>query len=126
MVAAGHFLIGQIPERSVSAKNIFHAKVQIGKPGVSLTMDILGSLVVICLAIVVAVIIYYLLEDILTLVVNAVVGVVVLFLLNLFHVMSLVGASDLPIDWITVLVSAIGGLVGVIIIVVLHLAGVVL
>ena len=73
-----------------------------------------------------AVIIYYLLKDVLTLVVNAVVGVIVLFLLNLFHVMSLFGASDLPIDWITVLVSAIGGLVGVIIVVILHLAGVVL
>jgi hypothetical protein len=125
-VAERHRFPGQIPERTVSAKNIFHTKVLIGKPGVSLTMDILGSLVVISLAIVVAIVIYYVLEDILTLVVNAVVGVIVLFLLNLFHVMSLVGASDLPIDWITVLVSAIGGLVGVIIIVVLHLAGVVL
>jgi len=89
-------------------------------------MDIPGSLVVIALAIVVAVIIYYLLEDILTLVVNAIVGVIVLFLVNLFHVMRLAGASDLPIDWITVLVSAIGGLAGVAIVVVLHLAGVVL
>jgi inhibitor of the pro-sigma K processing machinery len=89
-------------------------------------MDMLGSLVIIALALVVAGIIYYLLEDILTLVVNAIVGVIVLFLLNLFHVMRLVGASDLPIDWITVLVSAIGGLAGVVIVVVLHLAGVVL
>ena len=89
-------------------------------------MDILASLVVISLAIVVAIIIYYLLEDVFTLVVNAIVGVIVLFLLNLFHVMSLVGASDLPIDWITILVSAIGGLVGVVIVVILHLAGVVL
>jgi hypothetical protein len=87
-------------------------------------MDILGSAFVIALAVVVAIIIYYLLEDVLTLVVNAVVGVIVLFLLNLFHVMNLVGASDLPIDWITVLVSAIGGLAGVVIVVILHLAGV--
>jgi hypothetical protein len=87
-------------------------------------MDMLGSAFVIALAVVVAIIIYYLLEDVLTLVVNAVVGVIVLFLLNLFHVMNLVGASDLPIDWITVLVSAIGGLAGVVIVVILHLAGV--
>jgi hypothetical protein len=40
--------------------------------------------------------------------------------------MSLFGASDIPIDWITILVSAIGGLVGVIIVIILHLAGVVL
>jgi hypothetical protein len=40
--------------------------------------------------------------------------------------MGIFGASDIPIDWITVLVSAIGGLVGVIIVIILHLAGVVL
>jgi hypothetical protein len=40
--------------------------------------------------------------------------------------MSLFGAPDLPIDWITILISAIGGLVGVIIVIILHLVGVVL
>jgi hypothetical protein len=89
-------------------------------------MDILSSLVVISLAILVAILINYILKNVLALVVNAIAGVIVLFLLNLFHVMSLFGASDIPIDWITVLVSAIGGLVGVIIVIVLHLAGVVL
>jgi hypothetical protein len=93
---------------------------------VSLTMDILVSASVIILAIAVAVILYYVLKNVIALIVNAVVGVILLFVLNLFHVMTLAGASDLPINGITVLVSAIGGLVGVIIIVVLHLAGVVL
>lgn len=110
----------------VSAKIVFRTKILIGQSLVSLTMDILASAFVIILAIAVAVIIYYLLKNVMVLIVNAVVGVIVLFLLNLFHVMSLAGASDLPIDWITVLVSAIGGLVGVIIVIVLHLAGVVL
>jgi hypothetical protein len=89
-------------------------------------MDLLGSVVSIILAIVVVVILYYLLKSVAALVINAVVGVIVLFLLNLFHVMSLFGASDIPIDLITILVSAIGGLAGVVIVVVLHLAGVVL
>jgi len=40
--------------------------------------------------------------------------------------MGLFGAPDIPIDWVTVLVSAIGGLVGVIIVVILHLAGIAL
>jgi hypothetical protein len=131
-VRTGRFLpgnplvAGSIPERMLCAKNIFHTNALIGRPPVSLTMDILVSAFVIILAIAVAVILYYILKSIIALVVNAIVGVIVLFVLNLFHVMSLAGASDLPIDWITVLVSAIGGLVGVIIIVVLHLAGVVL
>ncbi|MBN1193832.1 MAG: pro-sigmaK processing inhibitor BofA family protein [Methanomicrobiaceae archaeon] len=32
---------------------------------------------------------------------------------------------DIPIDWITILVSAIGGLVGVVIVILHHLIGVV-
>jgi hypothetical protein len=108
------------------ARIIFRTKLLIGKSMVSLIMDILGSVVGIILAIVVAVIIYFLLKNVIALVVNAIVGVIVLFLLNLFHIMSLFGASDLPIDWITILVSAIGGFVGVVIVVILHLAGVVL
>jgi len=89
-------------------------------------MDILGSLVGIILALVVAIILWYLLKKFVALVINAVVGIILLFLINLFHGMSLFGAPDLPIDWITVLISAIGGLVGVIIVILLHLAGVVL
>ena len=89
-------------------------------------MDILGSVAGIILAIVVAIIIYFLLKKVVALVINAVVGIILLFLLNLFHVMGLFGAPDLPIDWITILISAIGGLAGVIIVIILHLAGVVL
>ncbi len=89
-------------------------------------MDIVGSIGVIILAIIVAVVIYYLLKKFVALVINAIVGIIVLFLLNVFHVMAWFGAPDIPIDWITVLVSAIGGLVGVIIVIILHLAGVAL
>jgi len=113
-------------ERRVSPKFMFHAKVLVGNRRYVLTMDILGSAAGIILAIVVAVIIYFVLRKFVALIINAIVGIILLFLLNVFHVMGLFGASDLPIDWITVLVSAIGGLVGVIIVVILHLAGVVL
>jgi hypothetical protein len=89
-------------------------------------MDILGSVVGIILAIVVAIILYHILKQVVALVINAVLGIIVLFLLNLFHGMGLFGAPDIPIDFITILISAIGGLAGVIIVIVLHLAGVVL
>jgi hypothetical protein len=89
-------------------------------------MDILGAGVGIILAIVVAILLYYLVKQFVALVINAVVGIINLFLLNVFHVMGMFGAPDLPINWVTILISAIGGLVGVIIVIVLHLAGVVL
>jgi hypothetical protein len=107
------------------AKFIFHTKLIIRESRVTLIMDFLG-VVGIILAIAVAIIIFYLLKTVIALVVNAIVGIVVLFLLNLFDIMSLFGAPDIPIDWITILISAIGGLVGVVIVVILHLSGVAL
>jgi len=78
------------------------------------------------LAIVAAIILYFLFKNFTHLIVNAIVGIVILFLINAFHVMGLFGASDVPIDWITVIISAIGGIFGVIIVIALHLLGVAL
>jgi hypothetical protein len=52
------------------------------------------------------------------LIVNGIIGVVLLFLTNL------VLADDIPINVITVLICAIGGVIGWLIILVLHLLGV--
>ena len=52
------------------------------------------------------------------LIVNGIIGVVLLFLTNL------VLADDIPLNVLTVLICAIGGVVGWLIILVLHLLGV--
>jgi len=52
------------------------------------------------------------------LVVNGIVGVVLLFLTNLFL------ADDLPINLLTVIICALGGVVGWLIILVLHILGI--
>lgn len=52
------------------------------------------------------------------LIVNGIVGLVLLFVTNLFL------AEDIPIDVVTVLVCAIGGVLGWLVILVLHLLGV--
>ena len=52
------------------------------------------------------------------LIVNGLVGVVLLFLTNIFL------EDDIPIDLIAILVCAIGGVVGWLIIVVFHLLGI--
>jgi hypothetical protein len=52
------------------------------------------------------------------LIVNGIIGVMLLFLTNL------VLADDIPINVLTVLICAIGGVIGWIIILVLHLLGV--
>jgi inhibitor of the pro-sigma K processing machinery len=86
----------------------------------------IGAIIGIILAIVAAILIYFFIKKFVSLVINAIVGVVILFLLNVFHIMPLFGASDIPIDWITIIICAIGGLPGVIIVIILHLAGITL
>lgn len=84
----------------------------------------LGPIIGILLALLVALLIFFFVRKGIALVINALVGVVILFLINLFNVMALFGRPDIPIDIITVLISALGGIVGVIIVVILHLLGV--
>ncbi len=52
------------------------------------------------------------------LIINAILGVILLFLTNL------VLADDIPINVITVLICAIGGVIGWVIVLLLHLGGV--
>ena len=52
------------------------------------------------------------------LVVNGIVGVVLLFLTNLLF------ATDLPINLLTIIICALGGVVGWLIILVLHILGI--
>ncbi|WP_298669820.1 pro-sigmaK processing inhibitor BofA family protein [uncultured Methanofollis sp.] len=84
----------------------------------------LGEIIGIILAVIVAVLLYYFVKSVAALVINAILGIVVLFLIDLFNLMALFGRPDIPIDIITVLISAIGGVIGVVIVVVLHLLGV--
>jgi hypothetical protein len=84
----------------------------------------LGQILGIILAVIVAVLLYYFVKSVAALVINAVLGIIVLFLIDLFNLMALFGRPDIPIDIITVLISAIGGVIGVVIVVVLHLLGV--
>jgi len=52
------------------------------------------------------------------LIINAILGVILLFLTNL------VLADDIPIDLLTVIICAIGGVIGWLVILILHLLGV--
>ncbi|QSZ67795.1 sigmaK-factor processing regulatory BofA [Methanofollis aquaemaris] len=84
----------------------------------------LGPIIGILLALLIALLLFYFVRKGIALVINAIIGVVVLYLINLFNVMSLFGQPDIPIDIITVLICALGGIVGVVIVVILHLMGV--
>ncbi len=82
------------------------------------------TIITIVLAVAVAAAIYFLLKKAMTLVINAVVGLIMLYLLNVFQVMSWFGAPEIEINLVSVLICAFGGIVGVFILVLLNLLGI--
>jgi hypothetical protein len=80
-------------------------------------------LIAILLVVAIVAIVYYLVKKFSVLVINAILGLIVLFILNFLHVMQWMGKPDLGWDLATVLISAIGGLPGVCILVLLDIFG---
>jgi len=81
-------------------------------------------LVAILIVVIIVAIVWFLLKQLSALVVNAILGLVCLFLINFLHVMQWIGKPDLGWDIATILVSAIGGIVGVLILVLLGILGI--
>jgi hypothetical protein len=83
-------------------------------------------LVTIFLVAAILVIAYYLVKRFMILVVNAILGLILLVILNFFHILQWMGKPDLGYDLATVLVSSIGGVPGVCILVLLNILGITL
>jgi inhibitor of the pro-sigma K processing machinery len=83
-------------------------------------------LIAILLVVAIVAIVYYLVKRFMVLVVNAILGIILLFILNFLHVMQWMGKPDLGYSFATVLISALGGLPGVCILVLLNILGITL
>jgi inhibitor of the pro-sigma K processing machinery len=84
-------------------------------------MDILLVLVFV---IILAALIYYIAKQVMVLIINGVLGLLTLFFINFFQVMSWVGRPDLGYSLATILVCAVGGLAGAIILILLNIVGI--
>ena len=84
------------------------------------------SSVLVAILLVVAIIaaVYFLVKHLSVVIVNAVIGLILLIVLNFLHVMQWMGKPDLGYDLATVLVCAIGGVPGVCILVLLDIFGI--
>jgi hypothetical protein len=85
-----------------------------------------AEIIAILLILAIVVIVYYLVKKFMVLVVNAILGILMLFLLNFLHVMQWMEKPDLGYNFATVLISAIGGVPGVCILVLLNILGIAL
>jgi inhibitor of the pro-sigma K processing machinery len=81
-------------------------------------------LVALILVIAIIAIVWYLVKKLTVLVVNAVLGLICLFLINFLHVMQWMGKPDLGYSVATLLVCALGGLPGVLILMLLNILGI--
>lgn len=81
-------------------------------------------LVATLLVVVIIAVVYYLVKKFAVLVINAILGIMVLFFLNFFHVMQWIGKSDLGYSLATIIICCVGGLPGVCILVLLNILGV--
>ena len=81
-------------------------------------------LITILLIVAVIAIVYYLVKNLTVLIINAILGLTALILINYFHVMQWIGKPDLGYSLATIIISAVGGLPGVGILVLLGIFGV--
>jgi inhibitor of the pro-sigma K processing machinery len=84
------------------------------------------SSVIIAILLIVAIVaaVYFLVKNLSAILVNAVVGLILLVVLNFLHVMQWMGKPDLGYDLVTILICAIGGVPGVCILVLLNILGI--
>lgn len=83
--------------------------------------DIILAVIIIVAILAIA---YYLIKKLAILVINAVLGLIFLFVLNSLHVMEWVGKTDLGYSFATLIICAVGGLPGVLILVLLDIFGI--
>jgi len=81
-------------------------------------------LLAVILIVVVLAIAYFLVKKLAVLVINAVLGLIFLFVLNTFQIMQWVGKPDLGYSLATLIICGVGGLPGVLVLVLLNILGI--
>ena len=81
-------------------------------------------IIAILLVVAIVAVVWYLVKEFSVVIENAVVGLILLVVMNYFHIMQWMGKPDLGYDLATVLICAIGGVPGICILVLLDILGV--
>lgn len=87
-------------------------------------MALLGIAILILVIIIFLAIALFVIRNIAHLVINAIVGLITLFVVNFFHLMQYAGRPDIGYDWITVIICALAGLPGAILLIILSVMGI--
>jgi inhibitor of the pro-sigma K processing machinery len=85
-----------------------------------------SAIIAILLVVAIVAVVYYLVKEFSVLIENAIAGLIILVVMNYFHVMQWMGKPDLGYDLATVLICAVGGVPGVCILILLDILGITL
>jgi len=89
-------------------------------------MALLGTAILILVIVIFLAIAFFVVKNVAHLVINAIIGLITLFIVNFFHLMQFAGKPDIGFDWITIIICALAGLPGAILLIILGLVGITL
>jgi hypothetical protein len=89
-------------------------------------MGLLGIAILILVIIIFFAIAFYVVDNFKSLAINAIVGLITLFIVNFFHLMHYAGRPDIGFDWITVIICTLAGFPGAVLLIILGLVGITL
>lgn len=79
---------------------------------------------VLAAGILIAVVLFFVLKDITKLIINSILGLLILFLVNLTGIMHTLSRPDIPYSLVNILLCILGGIPGALIVIILHLLGI--
>jgi inhibitor of the pro-sigma K processing machinery len=89
-------------------------------------MALIGIIILLLVIIAFGAIVYFVVRNIAHLVINSVIGLATLLAVNSFHLMQYAGKPDIEVGWIQIIICALAGLPGAVLLVLLALFGITL
>jgi len=87
-------------------------------------MSLVGIALLILVVIIFVAVAIFVIKNVVHLIINAIIGLLALFIVNFFHLMQYAGKPDIGYDLITIIICALGGIFGAILVIVLALLGI--
>ena len=81
------------------------------------------DLALIVAGILIAIVLIFILKDIVKIIINSILGLLILFFVNYFDLLAYVERPDIPYTPINILLCALGGVPGTLIVIILQLTG---
>ena len=81
------------------------------------------DLALIVAGLLIAVVLIFILKDIVKIIINSVLGLLLVFFVNYFDLLGYVGKPDIPYTPVNLLLCALGGIPGALIVIILQLTG---